>query len=108
MAAIKQFEIYWTNLDPTLGSEIQKTRPCIVVSPTIMNDALRTIIVVPLTGTIISWPFRTKVKVKGKIVSAACDQLRSISKERLGDKVSTLSTVEQKIVSEILISIFGE
>ena len=106
MADIKQFEIYWTDLDPTKGSEIQKTRPCVIVSPDIMNDVLKTVIVVPLTRTIIKWPFRCKLKVNNQEISAACDQLRAISKERLGDRVGMMSTKEQESIATILTSIF--
>ena len=105
---IEQFEIYWVNLDPTLGSEIQKTRPCIVVSPSEMNTALKTVMVMPLTSTIIDWPFRTLINIAGKNSSAACDQLRTISKERLVNKIGSITHAEKNKVIEILQAIFSE
>ncbi len=104
---IKRFEVYWANLDPTKGSEIQKTRPCIVVSPDEMNDALRTVMVVPLTRTIIDWPFRTTVSIASPVSSAACDQLRTVAKERLGKKMGIVSPSEQRRIIDILQAIFG-
>ena len=59
---MKKFDIYWTNLDPTVGGEIKKTRPCIIVSPDIINGVVQTVIVVPITSTIIDWPFRVKIQ----------------------------------------------
>jgi mRNA interferase MazF len=105
---IKRFDVYWVNLDPTKGSEIQKTRPCIIVSPDEMNEVLRTVTVVPLTSTIIDWPFRTVVTSGIKKSSAACDQLRTISKERLRSKVGSLTRGEQSTILEILQDIFSE
>lgn len=103
-----QFEIYWTDLDPTKGSEIQKTRPCVIVSPNELNHLLKTVMVIPMTSTIIDWPFRVTIKSGGRIVSVACDQLRSISKERLGAQIGTLSEEEQIEVLELLQSLFSQ
>jgi len=104
----KQFDVYWVALDPTKGSEIQKTRPCVVVSPNEMNEALRTIMIVPLTSTIIDWPFRVTITSTAKKSSAACDQLRMIAKERLRGKIGTLSPADQKLILNILQAIFSE
>ncbi|MEI7674977.1 MAG: type II toxin-antitoxin system PemK/MazF family toxin [bacterium] len=108
MDLIKQFEVYWVNLDPTEGSEIQKTRPCIIVTPDEMNTTLNTIMVVPLTHTIINWPFRTTVTVNGNISSAACDQLRTIAKERLRDYIGSITAAEKDKILVILQAIFSE
>lgn len=104
----KRFDIYWVDLDPTKGSEIQKTRPCIVVSPDEMNEVLRTITVVPLTSTVVDWPFRTVITSTGQKSSATCDQLRTISKERLQGKVGTISPAEQRAILDILQAMFSE
>lgn len=103
-----QFYVYWANLDLTIGREIKKTRPCIVVSPQIMNDTLDTVIVVPLTSTIIDWPFRMTVKVDGKISSAACDQIRTISKGRLCSKIGKISGFESEKLLGIIQAVFSE
>lgn len=104
---MKQFDVHWVNLDPTVGREIKKTRPCIIVSPNSMNTRIDTVLIVPLTSTIIDWPFRTAVNISGKRTSAACDQLRSVSKLRIGQKVGCLSDDEQQAVAQILQEIFA-
>jgi mRNA interferase MazF len=106
--AVNRFDIYWVNLDPTIGSEIQKTRPCIIVSPNEMNKTLKTIIVAPLTSTIIDWPFRTTVTVSSKKSSVACDQIRTISKERLLGRIGSISSKEKTAILDILQSIMTE
>lgn len=103
----KQFDIYWVDLNPTKGSEINKTRPCIIVSPNEMNEVLRTVLVIPLTSTIIDWPFRVTVTSMGQKSSAACDQLRTIAKERLQKKIGTTSKAEQMMLRDILRSMFS-
>ncbi len=108
MSDIKQFDIYWVAFDPTLGSEIQKTRPAIVVSPMPMNKVVKTLIVVPLTKTVIDWPFRTKILSSGKLSSAACDQIRSVATKRLQGKIGSLNLGEQQAVLQILQQIFAE
>jgi len=75
---IKRSEVYWAKLDPAVGSEIQQTRPWIVVSPDILNNLLNTILVVLLTKMFIDWPFRLTIALKNQESSAACDHLRSI------------------------------
>lgn len=103
-----QFDLYWVNLDPTVGKEMRKVRPCIVVSPDSMNRALSTVMVVPLTSTIVDWPFRVVIKSTPKVVSsAACDQLRTVAKVRLGKKIGSLSKPEQAAVARILQAIFA-
>ena len=74
----ERFAVFWFDPEPTIGAELRKIRPCIVVSPEIMNNAVRTVLVTPLTSSIKSWPFRTTVTVNGQKSSAACDQIRSI------------------------------
>lgn len=104
----KQFDIYWVSLDPTRGSEIKKTRPCVIVSPNEMNETLKTVVVVPLTSTVIDWPFRTVITVASGKSSAACDQLRTIAKERLRDKLGTVVPAERRQLSDILQAMFSE
>lgn len=77
---------------------MRKVRPCVVVSPDAMNDILGTVIVIPLTSTIIDWPFRLVVGSEHHKSSVACDHVRSVSKEQLGRKISTLTGREQHIV----------
>lgn len=97
-SAPQRFEVYWVSLAPTTGSEISKTRPCVVVSADEMNAHLKTVIVAPLTSTIKNYPTRLTVEVDGKTGSIALDQIRTIDKTRLGKKITTLD----KAVSETL------
>ena len=92
--AIQQYDVHWISLDPTQGSEIAKTRPCVVTSPNEMNEFLRTVIVAPITSTIKNYPWRIDCIVSGKNVSIATDQIRVIDKVRIGSKIGTLSKNE--------------
>jgi len=105
---IKRFDILWVNLDPTVGKEIKKTRPCVVVSPNELNDNLDTLIVVPLTSTLKKWPFRMSIIIGGKKSSMAFDQLRTISKERAGKKTGILPTIDQQKALNILQVMFAD
>ena len=80
---IKQYQIVSVNLDPTLGSEIQKTRPCVIVSPNEMNDNLRTVIIAPMTSTSRKYPTRVKVKHNSQEGWVVIDQIRTIDKIRI-------------------------
>lgn len=77
-------EVYLVELDPTRGSEIQKTRPCVVVSPDELNHHLRTVIVAPMTTGGHAYPFRVSARFGGKTGRVALDQLRTVDRERLG------------------------
>ena len=86
---MKRFEVWLVNLDPTVGSEINKTRPAVIVSPDELNAHLRTAVVVPLT-TGRSYPFRITTQVQGKKGVAAIDQIRTVDRRRLVKKVGAL------------------
>lgn len=86
----KQSQVWLVNLDPTVGSEIRKTRPAIIVSPDVLNNHLNTVVVVPLT-TGRTYPFRIKTTVQGKAGVAAIDQIRTIDKARLVKRITTLN-----------------
>ena len=83
MERIEQYSAYWVTLDPTQGSEIAKTRPCIVVSPNELNYYLNTVVIIPLTSTLHNYPFRTQCKLAGKTGELAIDQIRTVDKIRL-------------------------
>lgn len=99
---VKQFEIYWVSLDPTTGSEIKKTRPCVIVSPQEMNLHLKTVIIAPLTSTLREVPTRVDVLVKRKQGQIALDQLRTVDKRRLGAKISVLNETKISEVKSVL------
>ena len=80
---VKQYQIVLVNLDPTLGSEIQKTRPCVIVSPNEINDHLRTIVIVPMTSASRKYPTRVKVKHNSQEGWIVIDQIRTIDKIRI-------------------------
>jgi mRNA interferase MazF len=80
---IKQYQIILVNLDPTIGSEIKKTRPCVVISPNEMNKYLRTIVIAPLTTSSKKYPTRVKVKHDNKIGWIVLDQIRTIDRQRI-------------------------
>ena len=83
-------EVYWVNLDPTVGTEIQKTRPALIVSPDDMNAALPRVIVAPITSAGQPLGCRPEVKLKGKAARILLDQLRSVDKARLGGKLGSV------------------
>lgn len=104
---ISRFDIYWVNLDPTVGREIKKTRPCVIVSPDELNSNLGTVIVAPLTHTIQNWPFRLTINHRSAKASVACDHIRSISKKRIVSYDGSLKADSQKKLIEILQAIFA-
>jgi len=91
---IKQYQIVLVNLDPTLGSEIQKTRPCVIVSPNELNDNLRTVIIAPMTSTSRKYPTRVKVKHNSQEGWVVIDQIRTIDKIRIIKKFGSLTDKE--------------
>lgn len=91
---VAQYQIVLVNLDPTIGNEIQKTRPCVIVSPNEINNHLRTIVIAPLTSTCRNYPSRVKVKHNGQEGWVVIDQLRTIDKIRIIRKVGLLSKKE--------------
>ncbi len=99
---IKQYEVYWISLDPTHGSEISKTRPCVVVSPDDLNRSLRTVVIIPITSTMKKYPWRIDCTVQNKNGSIAADQIRVVDKTRLSSKIGGLSLQEIKQLKQIL------
>ena len=91
---VKQYQIVLVNLDPTLGSEIQKTRPCVIVSPNEINDNLRTVVIAPMTSASRKYPTRVKVKHKNQEGWVVIDQIRTIDKIRVVKKFGSLSEKE--------------
>lgn len=98
MEIIKQFDIVLVNLDPTIGSEINKTRPCLVISPNEMNKFLNTIIIAPITST--SKPYPTRVEISGKMTTGwvVIDQVRTIDRRRI---LKVLGKITDNEVTEV-------
>lgn len=96
---INRFEVYLINLDPTVGVEIKKTRPCLVVSPDEMNHHIRTVIVAPMTTKGRAYPTRVPCRFKGKTGQVVLDQLRTVDSARL---VRKLGRISQKTANQVL------
>ena len=99
---IKQYEIFLVNLDPTIGSEIKKTRPCVVISPDEMNKCLRTVVIAPMTTSSKNYPTRVEIKHDNKIGWVVLDQIRTVDKQRVLKGLGKLSKPEIKEVKAII------
>ena len=106
MRELKQFTVYWCNLAPTFGHQMKKTRPCVVVSPDEMNDAVATVVVVPLTSTVRDLPFYIPVNYHNHPGALACDQIKTIDKLRVGKTFATLSPDNAAALSTVLCDMF--
>lgn len=95
---IKQYDVYFINLDPTIGSEIQKTRPCLVISPDEMNRNIQTIIIAPMTTKSHSYPTRVKIIFQKKTGWIVLDQIRTVDRRRL---VKRLGRVPDDTITKI-------
>ena len=98
VVSVDQYSVWLVNLDPTVGSEIRKTRPALVISPDEMNEVLKTVIVAPMTTKVRGWPTRVKISFQGKEGEIALDQIRTIDKRRL---VKRLGKIDLSKVSEV-------
>lgn len=99
---LKQYSIILVNLDPTVGSEIKKTRPCVIISPNEMNKFLKTIIVAPMTTNLKKYPTRISIKSNDKKGMIAMDQIRTIDKQRIIKIFDSLSKSEVRKCKEVL------
>ena len=96
-----QYDIVLVNLNPTLGSEIAKTRPCVIISPDEMNDNLRTIIIAPITHSDKKYPTRVRVLQDAVQGWVALDQIRTIDKQRVVNKLGNLSFSQLKQIKQV-------
>lgn len=103
-----RFEIYFVSLDPTIGSEIKKTRPCVIISPDEMNHNIATVIIAPITSKLKNYPTRVSCKVNGKQGQIVSDQIRTVDKVRLIKKIDTLGKTTQKKLLNVLNEMFSE
>lgn len=103
----RQDEVWLVTLDPTPGAEIQKTRPCLVISPEEMNQHLQTVIVAPMTTGNKSYPTRVDVRFQGKRGQIALDQLRAIDRKRLVRRLGTISANTAQTASDTLLEMFS-
>ena len=99
---IKQYSIVLVNLDPTTGSEIKKTRPCVIFSPNEMNKYLNTIILAPMTSNLNQYPTSVEFEHDGRKGMIAIDQIRTIDKSRIIKVLGKLSKTEIKTCKEVM------
>ncbi len=102
MVAMKQFDVWMVELNPTKGAEINKTRPCLIISPDSINKTLNTVIVAPLTHSIKNYPSRVRCKFKSEAGQIVLDQIRAVDKLRLTKRIGRLDTETNKNVCIIL------
>lgn len=109
MVMLNRFDVCLINLDPAVGSELKKTRPCVIVSPDSMNHSrLRTVIIAPLTSTIRDrYPTRTNTNFQGRDGQVALDQLRVIDRERIAKILGSLNKTSQNEILSILQTMFS-
>ncbi len=105
---VKRFDVFLVNLDPTVGSEIQKTRPCVVISPDEMNRYISTVIIAPMTTKGKQYPTRVLCQFQGKNGQIVLDQVRTVDKNRLVKKLGRISQDEQKKLLATLAEMFAE
>lgn len=104
---INRFDVYLVNLDPTIGSEIRKTRPCLVVSPNEINHSLHPAIIAPMTTRGKDYPSRIPCRFKGKNGHVVLDQIRTVDQFRLVKKLGRLSEATSILVLEALQEMFA-
>lgn len=104
---VKRFEVYLVNLDPTIGSEIRKARPCLIISPDEMNRYIATVIVAPMTTKGRDYPTRVQCSFKDKEGQVVLDQLRTVDKSRLIQKLGKIDQQTQEEVLSILAEMFA-
>ncbi len=99
-------EVWLVALDPSTGSEIKKTRPCLVISPDEMNEPLQTALVAPMTTTLRAYPTRVNLTFRNKAGQVAVDQLRAVDRQRLVKRLGAVSTKTAHSVSSVLVEMF--
>jgi len=99
---ISQYQIILVNLDPTLGSEIKKTRPCVVISPNEMNKFLNTVVIAPMTTSSKNYPTRIEVRHDNKLGWIVLDQIRTIDKQRIITDLGRLTKSEINELKSVL------
>ncbi len=105
---VNQFDVYWVDLNPTVGAEMQKIRPCVIVSPKELNAHLDTVIIVPVTSAIHGYPYRVRCHIMGRDGEMATDQIRTIDKRRLKNRIATLTADETESLQDVLLQMFCE
>lgn len=103
---VKRFEIWLVDLDPTIGHEIRKTRPCLIISPNVTNKYLSTVTVAAMTSSVKLYPTRVTCVFQKKQGQIVLDQIRSVDKARLVKKLGTMDAKTSKVVCDLLVQLF--
>ncbi len=104
---VKRFDVFLVNLDPTVGAEIQKIRPCLVISPDDMNDYIQTAIIAPMTTKARPYPSRVACGFNEKAAHIVLDQMRTVDKRRLVKRLGRIDAATQQRVLEVLAELFA-
>jgi len=104
---VERFDVHLISLDPTKGSEIRKTRPCLIISPDEMNKHIRTVIIAPMTSTIKKYPTRVTTTFQGKKGQIVLDQIRTVDKSRLVKKLGSISSAAEEKTLRVLQEMFA-
>ena len=104
---VNRFDVFLVNLDPTVGSEIRKSRPCLVISPDEMNRNIKTVIIAPMTTKGRNYPTRITIRFSGKIGQVVLDQIRTVDKSRLIKHLGRLNPKQCDLVLGILQEMFA-
>ena len=106
---MKRYEVRWAKLDPTQGREMAKTRPVVIVSLDALNERLDTVVVCPLTTQLHpDWRSRLGVKVAGRAAEVAVDQIRTVTKARLGERMGGLGPKDSAALRRLITAMYGE
>ncbi|MFP4511058.1 MAG: type II toxin-antitoxin system PemK/MazF family toxin [Spirochaetaceae bacterium] len=105
---IERYAAYWVHLNPVVGSEIAKTRPAVVVSDNAMNEVLETIVVCPITSRLHpQWPSRVRVHFAEQAGEVAVDQIRTISRRRVGERIGVIDDAAAAQIRHIITEMYG-
>ena len=99
---VQQYDVFIVNLDPTVGSEIKKTRPCVIISPDEMNKYLDTVVIAPITFQSKNYPTRVMIDLEGQENWVVIDQIRTIDKSRLTKRIGKLSYKESTSIKHVI------
>lgn len=105
---VKRFDVFLVNLDPTVGTEIRKTRPCLVISPDELNDYIQTVILAPMTTKSRAYPTRVACRFEDKDTQVVLDQIRTVDKRRLVKHLGQIDLQTQRAVLDVLAELFAE
>lgn len=104
---VEQYQVYWVNLDPTIGMEIKKIRPCVVISPNELNKYLGTVIIAPVTSKLHGYPYRVECEINGRRGEIVTDQIRTVDKSRLKSCIGKLLLTVSDNLRDVLVQMFS-